>query len=472
MLQIAALPAQIAPAILPGIPAETGAQAGENGGFAHLMALLGAAPAPNPNPAPATPGPGVSLNAAPAAKAAASPAIPGKILPPVAAPIAVLAAGAATPGPDIAPETAALRLHTLPRPVPALMASLKAIHARAPDAAPDAEAVPDAETPPGAETAATPLAATGQTIVSTVTFALPVAAPVTPEAQALTAGPAPDPRALPRLIAAQEQGLPPRNAPEQPRTSAPADAAAATAAAAVPAEQVRLLPVEALAHDRGPAAAFTLVGNAPAPSAGAIHLRTQIAEANAASADPAAAAVPAADPLSLPFAAGVADPSAAAGAAPALAPPQTGHDFAALVDRLIAARDAAGPDAAPDAVNVAVRHAEFGQVSLQFRHDEGGLSVALSSADPGFAQAVQSALPAAAAAAAADAADSGTQPDAQQQAFARGDGAPTPQHGRGQAQQEQSAPRAPARMAGTRQQAATGEPDRSEAPARGRGRFA
>jgi hypothetical protein len=64
---------------------------------------------------------------------------------------------------------------------------------------------------------------------------------------------------------------------------------------------------------------------------------------------------------------------------------QTGHDFATLVDRLVEARDAASPNS----VHAAITHSEFGQVSLRFDQDANGLSVAMSSADPEFARAVQ-----------------------------------------------------------------------------------
>lgn len=64
------------------------------------------------------------------------------------------------------------------------------------------------------------------------------------------------------------------------------------------------------------------------------------------------------------------------------------QDFSALIDRLVAAREAAGPQA----VAVSVAHADFGQVHLRFRQDEAGLSVSMASADPAFARAA-SAMP-------------------------------------------------------------------------------
>lgn len=59
-------------------------------------------------------------------------------------------------------------------------------------------------------------------------------------------------------------------------------------------------------------------------------------------------------------------------------------DFATLVDSIARARD----DGAGATVNVAVSHGDFGKVSLRFENGDNGLSVAMSSADPGFARAV------------------------------------------------------------------------------------
>jgi len=42
---------------------------------------------------------------------------------------------------------------------------------------------------------------------------------------------------------------------------------------------------------------------------------------------------------------------------------------------------------------LAVRHAEFGPVSLHFQQDGAGLSVAMTSPDPDFARAVSAAVP-------------------------------------------------------------------------------
>lgn len=63
---------------------------------------------------------------------------------------------------------------------------------------------------------------------------------------------------------------------------------------------------------------------------------------------------------------------------PALRP----HDFTQLVDRLVAARELASPQA----FQVAVQHGEFGPVQLRFQREGEGLSVTLASADPDFAR--------------------------------------------------------------------------------------
>lgn len=69
------------------------------------------------------------------------------------------------------------------------------------------------------------------------------------------------------------------------------------------------------------------------------------------------------------------------------------HDFAALIDRLASAREAAQPHA----VSIALPHGDFGPVHLRFSQDETGLSVTMASANPDFARAAAIALPVAAA---------------------------------------------------------------------------
>lgn len=100
--------------------------------------------------------------------------------------------------------------------------------------------------------------------------------------------------------------------------------------------------------------------------------------------------------------AGPASLSTPEAAAPATGEPVEGpQDFATLVSRLSEAREAASPQL----VRTALNHAQFGQVSLQFRHDDGGLAVTMASSDPDFTGVVQNAAMVAAAAGAQAQAD-------------------------------------------------------------------
>lgn len=73
-------------------------------------------------------------------------------------------------------------------------------------------------------------------------------------------------------------------------------------------------------------------------------------------------------------------------------------DFATLVDTLNRARE----DASPNAVRISMTHSDFGRVSMRFEQNDGGLAVAMSSADPGFARAVTASNEAASAQTSAD----------------------------------------------------------------------
>ncbi len=81
-----------------------------------------------------------------------------------------------------------------------------------------------------------------------------------------------------------------------------------------------------------------------------------------------------------------ADAAPSQGAAPASrAEPRAERvDFATLVETLNRARE----DASPNTVRVSLAHADFGRVSMRFDRDDAGMSVSMSSADPGFARAV------------------------------------------------------------------------------------
>ncbi|MXO71164.1 hypothetical protein [Alteraurantiacibacter buctensis] len=129
-------------------------------------------------------------------------------------------------------------------------------------------------------------------------------------------------------------------------------------------------------------------------------------------------AEPAAPALVLPVAAAAMVAAPAADAAPVqsvqgaqLAPaaaeatPER-HDFSAVIDKLSEARELSRPGRA----DMHLAHREFGQVSVQFELAGQALKVAMTSADPGFAPAVQAALADRPAAAVADPARTDSQP--------------------------------------------------------------
>lgn len=107
-------------------------------------------------------------------------------------------------------------------------------------------------------------------------------------------------------------------------------------------------------------------------------------------------------------------PVAPGGSADATSSPR---DFATLVDRLVEARQAA----TPMNVTAALAHADFGKVTMHFSKDGDGLAVAMASADPGFAPAVQAA--AASQGMAAGSSQSDNLPTPQSRGQERGDGA-------------------------------------------------
>lgn len=96
-------------------------------------------------------------------------------------------------------------------------------------------------------------------------------------------------------------------------------------------------------------------------------------------------------------------------AAPTVSSPATTterHDFTAMIDKLTEARELARPGRA----DMHLAHREFGQVSVQFELAGHALKVAMTSADPGFAPAVQAALADRPVAPATDAARADNQP--------------------------------------------------------------
>ncbi|MCK9542293.1 MAG: hypothetical protein M0R03_09730 [Novosphingobium sp.] len=106
-------------------------------------------------------------------------------------------------------------------------------------------------------------------------------------------------------------------------------------------------------------------------------------------------------------------PQAAASPLPSAAPMP--RDIATLIDRLVEARDGAASQAGGATVAATLAHAQFGRVAMQLRPDDGGLTVAMTSGDPGFAPAAQAAVAASAQSAPAeDGRGSQPRPDQQQ----------------------------------------------------------
>ncbi len=182
-----------------------------------------------------------------------------------------------------------------------------------------------------------------------------------------------------------------------PAASSPVIAVAPTPGTAQVAQDEAQVPAAlALAH---PAFA-SQTGSAPVPAAGPKPEDAETAAASAIQARQAPAAdaartLPASQPLlalhqsePLPGA----NPAPPASASPAIQPPR---DFASLIDRLVEAREAAQASLSTQSVQAALSHTEFGKVSLQFQQDGKGLTVAMTSADPDFARAVQAAAPSA-----------------------------------------------------------------------------
>ena len=386
MIQSAAPTVASALAPLSGQPAENGAQAAGNGTFADLLASqpeAAAAPVPVDEAAMAA----GALAAAQPNLAATLP-LTGKILPGLLPDAAAGEAGP-VPGPENTGAEEAART-AAGQTIPSLLAAMRAV--RLPDqitAQPRHAAQPQAPGTPDAGTATDETDGAAPTGLVPAGFAAPLpslAVPTPTAGDPATAG-------LPPMIAAQLLGQPLREAamvqpqpvanqatapanPDQalalhldPARSEAAASAAGTAAlsleagSAAPAREVRLRPVLASGGEPGPADAAGLFAGAMANAA-----------------QPAVAA-PATGPLH------------------AARP----HDFAALMDRLITARDAA-QTGLPQSVHVALDHADFGPISLSFQHDQGGLAVSVASPDPDFARAVQAAIPAATASAGSDSA--------------------------------------------------------------------
>ena len=194
----------------------------------------------------------------------------------------------------------------------------------------------------------------------------------------------------------------------------PAQQAGNSPAPVIQAQTSQLPPVIAPRIDQAPAAAQEAPIAAPTPDAviaASVDQPRAAVSARTAQAQPAASphrAAPASEIDAAPASARTASapqppqpliteaapviPPATASAIASAPTAETPQDFATLVSRLSEAREAASPHV----VRTALSHAEFGRVSMQIAHDDGGLSVTMASRDPEFTGAVQAAAAAAA----------------------------------------------------------------------------
>lgn len=120
----------------------------------------------------------------------------------------------------------------------------------------------------------------------------------------------------------------------------------------------------------------------------------------------------------------------------------TGPDLARMVETIARARAEVQQVAASGgSVHVALRHVEFGAVSVRFEHDRGDLAVNLSSPDPDFSRAVAAIAASQPAAAANDAMTSRDSParpsDGQAFSSQAGSQGPSQQRGQGDAPSRQ-----------------------------------
>lgn len=337
------------------LPTGEGIQSPDFGAFLADQGI--AAPSPD---AESLPLPIITTAAAAAAAAATS----GKILPPVLPEAATATPPVEMPDAPPLPVAAALALHPL-------KASAK------PDRAEKSKPEDAPETAPQSEKAQKPLATElpNGALIAGPAAALPAASTVPPEA---APAPSEKPKAvsqgaahrtiptLPASASAQAQTQMQRHTAEAPAPSSPI--------AIEPPVQPTQQPVAAPAEEVHAELALPRLAGLGALNRDDARPVAKLPDVSLA--DPAA-------PLS-----SAPTPAQAAVAAPAtqLVRP---HDFAALIERIAVAREAA----APQAVSITISHQDFGPIRLSFRPEDTGLNVAMSSADPGFARAA-AAIPA------------------------------------------------------------------------------
>lgn len=166
--------------------------------------------------------------------------------------------------------------------------------------------------------------------------------------------------------------------------------------------------IAAIIHERPVAALALAMPTAEASVTARLKLNpgaAPVREAEAASGDSLAAL------FTAPTQAPVATPPNAASPVAAVQHTARPHDFAALVDSLVAAREAAQPHS----VSIALATAEFGAVQVRFKQDDAGLSVTMASADPDFARAASIAMPPAPSASTDASSQQNASPQARQQ---------------------------------------------------------
>lgn len=376
-----------------------------------------------------------------AAKANAAPAKPGRLAhthPP-----------AATPD-DTTPEPSAETGKTQPATRQKPAASLAAFALAATQVLDGTPTRSGETTEPTAKTAAD----TPDTEAAALVLVLPGGAPQLPPATASSTPTASDPAGP---TAARSQPQPADSAPIAGPIAAPLAAPIALGAAQLAHPAAFAAASLVLEHDAAPPAPESAPGNAAPDSAVQTAARAQPSTLAALTGAPeperpaarklrTEIETPRAAPLPAPEFAGSLALAQQAPAQPSFAPgpeatagPQP-LSFDQLVDSIARARDGAeqgGP------VAVAMRHAEFGRISLRIESDGAGLAVAMTSQDPTFAPAVAAAH-AAAASIEATRAPHSTQTAESSEAASR-DSAQG--HASGHSGQRHEAPRAPQRSA-------------------------
>ena len=209
-----------------------------------------------------------------------------------------------------------------------------------------------------------------------------VAAPATPEAESKPIRQAPVALSVPF---AEVNGSRAENLASSDTESRPAAAQSKSAAQQMPTLQLPTLQLLGEGH----AAANALASAAPARKAAEPAADTRLTDKLAALTE-TVTDMAAPDIAQPPLPQHSTTPPALTAAGLAPSSPAQPHDFAALVDRLVEARQAVQSTLSIQTVEASVHHAEFGRVSLNFQQDSNGLTVTFANPDPDLARAVQS----------------------------------------------------------------------------------